>query len=352
MLNYMGCSLAMKNIKQKLLTTGLFLNNDYLDLYCGLIKDNALEKNIRFKTQRHHIVPRTICHLLNYDFCDSKDNLVNLYYKDHLLAHYYLCLCLNNVELQYKMFMSLQFMLGSMKEHGCEELPKYKSFLHSLPEYQRLYEQSKLLQSEKAKTLMTGHKCSQATKDKISTSNGGRKYVHKDGVVRSIKPDEVSLYLELGWYLGNPNNQNRDTKKGTTIINKDGREKYVYPNELETYMLDGWAHGRSQEHRMATKTGTIAFYKKLTPEEIREKCATRTGQTWTWSKETREKISKGNLGKKHTEQTLHKLSQQKKNTIWMTNGIIDVMPKIEQKEKYEKLGFKLGRTKNRTQGGN
>lgn len=24
---------------------------------------------------------------------NSKENLVNLYYKDHILAHYYLCLC-------------------------------------------------------------------------------------------------------------------------------------------------------------------------------------------------------------------------------------------------------------------
>lgn len=345
----------MQNIKQKLLTTGFFLNNNYLELYSGLIKDNALEKNIRFKTQRHHIIPRVICHLLNYDFCDSKDNLVNLFYKDHLLAHYYLCLCLDNVELQYKMFISLQFMLGNIKEYGCKELPEYKAFLQSLPEYQRLYEQSKLLRSEKAKTLMLGHKCSQATKDKIGRANSGKKYVHKDGIVRSIKLDEVSLYLESGWNLGNPNNQNRDTKKGTTIINKDGKEKYVYPNELDFYMLDGWAHGRSQEHKMATKAGTITYYKKLTPEEIKEKCSSRTGQTWTWSREIREKISKGNLGKKHTKEAIRKISQNKKNTIWMTNGTTDVMIKIEQKEKYEKLGFKLGRTKNRKnkiQGGN
>lgn len=37
---------------------------------------------------------------LNID--NSKENLVNLLYKDHILGHYYLCLCTEGV-LQYKL---------------------------------------------------------------------------------------------------------------------------------------------------------------------------------------------------------------------------------------------------------
>lgn len=80
-------------MKEKLLGLGVFVDNEYLDLYCSLIENNRRTKKEKFKTQQHHIIPRCYFKFKDEPCDNSKANLVNLSYTDHIIAHYYLSLC-------------------------------------------------------------------------------------------------------------------------------------------------------------------------------------------------------------------------------------------------------------------
>ena len=80
-------------IKLRLLNTNMFIDNKYLELYINLIVDNSDTPRLYGKTQRHHILQRKWYNKNKLKIDNSKSNLVNLYYKDHILAHYYLYNC-------------------------------------------------------------------------------------------------------------------------------------------------------------------------------------------------------------------------------------------------------------------
>lgn len=93
----------MTNLKQKLLSLNVFVDNEYLDFYCDLIDKNRLTKKAKKETQSHHIVPKCYFTVNHLEIDNSKDNLVNLKYTDHILAHYYLCLCcIDNKNIKYR----------------------------------------------------------------------------------------------------------------------------------------------------------------------------------------------------------------------------------------------------------
>lgn len=69
------------------------LDNEYLDLYVELINSNLNKPKEKYKTQIHHIIPKYYFKDLNIPVDNSKNNLINLDYKDHIKAHYYLYKC-------------------------------------------------------------------------------------------------------------------------------------------------------------------------------------------------------------------------------------------------------------------
>ena len=338
-------------LQDKLLSTFLFENNEYFKKYVRLIEDNLITKQQKFKTQKHHIIPRIVYQLYNWDGCELKENKVNLLYKDHILAHYYLALAAKNSIFKYKMICAINFILGNIKEHH-RDIDGYvddlKKFTLDLDQYQQLYEESKRYFADQRRGIT--HLTSEETRQKISESNSGRVYVNKDGIVRALKDkDEVELFLSNGWVLGNPNCSKRDLKKGCTIINKDGIEKYIQKEELKMYLEDGWAHGRSAEHKKATKLVVSNYMQSLTPEERKKyghPCP-YAGQSRPNADEIYKKVSISNTGKKQSEHQKLKNSLNKKGTIHMTNGINDVMIKPEREQEFIKLGYHRGRSKNR-----
>ena len=82
------------DLKQKLLKTGLFIDNDKLAKYITLIENNksSIEDNGQYK-EKHHIIPKSYFKLIAEPIDNSVDNIVKLTYFDHVLAHYYLSLC-------------------------------------------------------------------------------------------------------------------------------------------------------------------------------------------------------------------------------------------------------------------
>ena len=83
-------------LKVKLISTGCILDNNYLNMYVDLVFNNLGQEKIKFETERHHIIPKSYFKqigLQDKSIIDSEDNIVNLSYKNHILAHYYLYKC-------------------------------------------------------------------------------------------------------------------------------------------------------------------------------------------------------------------------------------------------------------------
>ena len=76
----------------KLLSYDLFYDNEYLHKYVDLINSNINREKEKYITERHHIIPKVYYKKNKLDVDNSEDNLVNLIYYDHVLAHCLLCL--------------------------------------------------------------------------------------------------------------------------------------------------------------------------------------------------------------------------------------------------------------------
>lgn len=94
--------MIIQELKEKLLATEYFINNEYLNKYCELVKQNEFTEKQENKTNNHHILPKSYFKMLKIPIDNSPKNLVNLLYKDHILAHYYLCLCTKGI-LKYRL---------------------------------------------------------------------------------------------------------------------------------------------------------------------------------------------------------------------------------------------------------
>ena len=334
-------------MKQKLLLTNLFIDNQYLDLYVQLINNNLDTKKQKFMTQRHHIIPSVFFQKTNYAERDSKDNLVNLLYKDHILAHYYLALCLKESELKYKMMCAINFILGKAKQNKLN-VDELKEFTFNLDEYQKLYEESKKIFGNKLKGKT--HLTSQETKEKIGKANCGKIYVTRDEEVRAISSDQLQTYLQQGWSRGNPNSQNRNTHKGDTIIHKGDIEKYIPKNLLSQYIQEGWEQGRSEKHKKATQCGTQKYFDNLSQEEKKKLYATYGAKGRKASAQERKKLSEKLKGRKLSEEHKELIKKQRQNTIHMTNGVKSILIKAEFEDQYIKLGYYRGRTLKKKRG--
>lgn len=130
-------------IKNKLLCTHLINDNEYLNKYVQLIRKNQKNKFNVYTSQRHHILPRCYFKFTKQKIDNTKSNLVNLLYKDHLLAHYYLCLCANDDRFFYANFLALKFVLSTI-EYWDQKLSANELKLQKeLDKIQKIYERQR-----------------------------------------------------------------------------------------------------------------------------------------------------------------------------------------------------------------
>ena len=134
---------SKEQIKQSLLNTGYFEDNEYLDKYCDLVIIKSTKQD-SLKTQEHHCIP--ICYYkLIYNFkkdldakkkanLDSNNYIINILYKDHILVHYYLCFC-SKPKLKNRLINAF-FHLTNRKWKYTDFNPET-----DLEEYQKLYEE-------------------------------------------------------------------------------------------------------------------------------------------------------------------------------------------------------------------
>lgn len=256
-------------LKETLLKTNLFENNDYLDSYVNLIETNRSTPKQKGRTQRHHIIPKAYYDLNNLSIDNSNENLVNLLYKDHILAHYYLACASRDSSFRVKMIFAINFILGNSLKYRIDLDEDLTDFVQSLDNYQELYENSIKLKAEQTAKKLRGRPRDQATRDKISNSSMGR----------SPSPEARKKMSEA--------------KIGTTL-SEETRKKISAKNKGKK---QPWA-GRKQS-----------------PEEIERRRQKLIGHKT--SEETKRKISEKNTGKTRTEETKRKLSMKLKGrSVW------------------------------------
>jgi len=219
------------DIKDFLLENNICIENSYLDKYIQLINCNLNRTYQKGKTQSHHIIPRYYYKSVGKKLDNTRSNRVNLLYKDHVLAHYYLFLCSPDNSLYKKGNACAIF-----KIFGHFNFPKSEQqCLDKLPDFQAYYEQSrsilsefnsmkneihksyhdKVMQTEEVRSkisntmkehIRNGEFFSEEHRKKISESSKGFKFFHRgESELIKVKPEEVDIdkLISEGWIKGN-----------------------------------------------------------------------------------------------------------------------------------------------------
>ena len=170
------------SLKEKLLSLKLVVDNEYLDKYVELIESNKDTERKKFETHKHHIIPKFYYRNNNLVIDNSKNNIVNLTLKDHILAHYMLIKC----------GLGDNFILNNI--HAFNMLIKKQGHNLDIVELETVLKGVEELELMRLKTL------GRISRDK----NSGGKYIFKDDIVKHISCNEIDKYLSDGWQIGNP----------------------------------------------------------------------------------------------------------------------------------------------------
>lgn len=103
----------MQKLKEKLLNTGHFVDNDYLDKYIELVNN---ESDAAKYLEQHHILPRAYYNLEELEIDNSENNLVALSFADHCKAHWLLYYCTVD-RLQYASQTAFVIMVNGLSKH-------------------------------------------------------------------------------------------------------------------------------------------------------------------------------------------------------------------------------------------
>lgn len=318
------------NLKQTLLSTELFIDNEYLDKYVELISQNSETPQTKFRTQSHHIIPRFVYLHKNEPIDESSSNKVNLLFKDHITAHYLLSNCGANFHICNKNYLAIKCLIDTTPVEFQEELDD-----HTLNELQHLYENIK----------RTGP-LSESTKKKISSSIVGRISITKDGKYKYIYPEELSTYESAGWVRGHSGLDKNarlalsEAQKGRIRLHKGDKIVAVRKDEVDKYISEGYVKGEPPRERGSLK-GRVAIHREgkvmyVSPDNL----AAYLEQGW--QKGTLKGRTGPKKGIKFSEEHKRKIGENSKGRIHIHNHTIHKMCKPEEVEYYLSLGFTLG----------
>jgi len=215
-------------IKTFFIENNLCEDNEYLDKYISLIEDNLNTKPIKNKTQVHHILPRAAFKSLNESADESDDNKINLSFKDHVLAHYYLSLC-GKGKFRY----SNEYALLGMSHRQIidnsflDELDKLDLIYQEIQKHNSEYHKNKRYSKETIKKRadkIRGHIVTEITRKKISNKNTGKylnhKFLNKDNIEIRVPIDLVESYIQDGWLLGRSEKTKKSLSNGYNYNSK------------------------------------------------------------------------------------------------------------------------------------
>lgn len=203
-------------LKKSLLKTGYFIANNYLDSYIQLCLKNIFTAKEKGKTNLHHTIPLA-WYIKKYNLKNRKEAepyakndesnlLINLLFKDHILAHYYLCLC-SAKKFKYQAICALNYLLGNARKIYNLDTIQQIAYDLDLDLYQKLYEEHTKLNAK----IHTGIKQNRTAEwnNKISKANIGKIKINKDGIEKAIYKDELQKYQNLGWQIGSVSTEER-----------------------------------------------------------------------------------------------------------------------------------------------
>ena len=312
-INASRCYVTLEKLKEKLLSLNVIEDNEFLDKYCKLIIDNKDRKREKYKTQKHHIIPRCYFKYIDELCDDSKDNIVILLHKDHVLAHIYLSLIFTVKRIKYANQKAVTRCLNQKIFKENYDYVENVKLIESLEEYQQIMCESRVLSSELQKgrkSPMKGKAFSAEHRYKISQSNKGRVGKNKGKI--KITNGETHMYISKdeqvpdGFWIGvsdafrkncswNPSQSTRElwskqrrgkghpstqeinkkiseSNKGGIYINNGSITKHIHNlDEIDNYLNNGWSIGGLGKPGMS-HSGTITVTngmqeKRVKPEE-------------------------------------------------------------------------------------
>ena len=310
------------NTKEKLLATHDFIDNEYLDKYVDLIDKNFSTDAVSKQTNKHHIIPAYYFRHFDLPVDNSEENLVNLYYRDHMLAHLYLSGCTEGRNRYWNLYSI--FMMSGQRYLAADEL----EFLEKLPEYQTLYEQA------------------------ISAAPNHRKGTTVSEETRQRMREASALRAAM-----NP------SAKGRIWVNNGELDKMIYPQDFEEYESLGFVAGRvfrhSEEYKREQAKRSSGPRSAEFCERMREVAiqSNKNRDPESYKKAGR-KLSalyqeRGGTfkGKTHTEEAKQKNRIAHEGRICITNGLKDKTVLPEELSSYLDSGeWHVGRINNGTQG--
>lgn len=103
--------LTYEELKEKLLNTHYFIDNEFLDAYLKLVIENYT--NTKYD-EIHHIIPKTFFKHFKLPIDNSDENLVKLSFSNHCRAHYLMSKCSLDF-LRRNNNYALRFMINTKK---------------------------------------------------------------------------------------------------------------------------------------------------------------------------------------------------------------------------------------------
>ena len=308
--------MTTQELKVKILATNYFIDNEYLDKYCELIELNKNTKKERPKTQSHHIIPVSYFKLSELPIDNSKENRVNLLYKDHILAHYYLCLCTKG---KFKYSMENGFIhLTSCKW-------EYKDFNPEtdLDEFQAIYEDYILNKKQYKMSDKTKKALIIAKSIPVQNLENGKVYKSSVEAAKEFG-DNASIYDSASNIANNINRR----AYGYHWISLKDREPYTEEERKE--ILDNLPpmkkKGRILGSKMPKSTG-VKISKKLSDIPRSKETGLKISQSklgvplGPFSEEHKEKIANYRKDKKQSEETKAKKSKALKGKKFTKHSV-------------------------------
>lgn len=263
-------------LKENLLELNIVVDNEYLDKYCELIMCNKHNKKEKFKTQKHHIIPRYYYNYNNLKINDSDENTVHLSHYNHLLAHLLLCKCSTETYLPAN-----EFALNRLLKVGNKEfIIKLDVDLNDdiKIEISKYLEDAMVYRSELTKK--------QHLDGKVNISGLLEKQFRADGRIFVVNEDEV--------------------------------RHLILPEELDYYMSKGYKKGK-----YFNKNNNPSFGKSLTDETKQKIAMAHKGKHHPHSEESKKKISEKLKGKSHYWNERSAKTLKSKKYRWWNNGVIE-----------------------------
>lgn len=317
--------------KKHLLEKNLIVDNEYADLYIELINKNIDLSSVKNSTHKHHIIPKYYYRYNQEEIDDSNSNTVNLSYKDHILAHYWLSLCSYSKYFKFANICALKYLLGINKY-----LLDNKDFLNELDCLQELYEH---------------YSKSKDNYIDLSHINDGKVWMTDDLISKRVSPEDIDLLISEGFHFG----IHFKTNEGKIAINNGIRIKFVPVEEVDNYIAEGWQKGflsRSMDEE------TRRNLSKVTRERTLNTVAINNGKInkyvkkelvndyltsgWVKGLIVRNKPLNRNIHI-HSNEERQSLSARMRDTIWMHKDTTNIRVKSQDIDDYIDKGFYMGR---------